>query len=160
MNFTANQWAIVGLVLVLGWLLGMLSHSGGARWRQAYEDERTARRDADVHLAGARDRIAELERQIAGHPVGPRTAAVIGAAASGQRDDLALIRGIGRTGETQLNEAGIYSYRQIEDLSAAEEASLETRLGLPAGAIAHDQWRTQAAMLREHGTDEHHALYS
>ncbi|HLZ78238.1 MAG TPA: hypothetical protein VKQ09_02770 [Sphingomonas sp.] len=160
MRFTANQWAIVGLVLVLGWLLGLLSHPGGARWRRAYEDERTARRDADVHLAAARDRIAELERQIASHPVGPGPAAAIGAAASGQRDDLALIRGIGRLGETQLNEAGIYSYRQIEILSAAEETSLETRLGLRAGAIAHDQWRAQAAMLRERRTDEHRALYS
>lgn len=160
MGFTANQWAIVGLVLVLGWLLGLLSRSGGSRWRRAYEEEIAARRDADAHLSAARERIAELERQIAGHPVGPGTAAAIGAAASGQRDDLALIRGIGRTGETQLNEAGLYRYRQIEDLSTAEEATLETRLGLPSGTIAHDQWREQAAMLRERRTDEHRALYS
>lgn len=159
MGFTANQWAIVGLVLVLGWLLGLLSRSGGARWRRAYEEERIAREEADARLAASRERIAELERQIAGHPVGPGTAAAIGAAASGQRDDLALIRGIGRTGETQLNEAGIYRFRQIENLSAAEEATLETRLGLPAGAIARDRWREQAAMLREHRTDEHRALY-
>ncbi len=159
MGFTANQWAIVGLVLVLGWLLGLLSRSGGSRWRRAYEDERAARQDADAHLAAARERIAELERQIAGHPVGPGTAAAIGAAASGQRDDLALIRGIGRSGETQLNDVGIYRYRQIEDLSAAEEARLETRLGLPSGTIARDRWREQAALLRERRTDEHHALY-
>ena len=160
MGFTANQWAIVGLVLVLGWLLGLLSRSGGARWRRAYEEEIAARRDTDAHLAAARERIAELERQIAGHPVGAGTAAAIGAAASGQRDDLALIRGVGRSGETQLNETGIYRYRQIEDLSAAEEATLETRLGIPAGAIARDRWREQAAMLRERRTEEHRALYS
>jgi len=159
MGFTVNQWAIVGLVLVLGWLLGMLSRSGGARWRRAYEEERSARQDADVQLAAARGRIADLERQVAGHPIVAGTAAAIGAAASGQRDDLALIRGIGRSGETQLNEAGIYGYRQIEDLSAAEEAALETRMGLPSGIIARDRWREQAAMLRERRTAEHRARY-
>lgn len=159
MGFTANQWAIVGLVLVLGWLLGLMSRSGGARWKQAYEGEQAARERTEGQLTAARLRIEELERQIAGDPVGTRTAAVIGAAASGRRDDLALIRGVGRSGETQLNEAGIYRYRQIEDLSAAEEEALETRLGLASGTIARDRWREQADMLRHQRTAEHHALY-
>ena len=41
--FTTNQWAILFLVLVLGWLLGLISRSGGAKWRRAYEAERDAR---------------------------------------------------------------------------------------------------------------------
>jgi predicted flap endonuclease-1-like 5' DNA nuclease len=159
MGFTTNQWAIVVLVLVLGWLLGLLSRSGSGRWRRAYEEEHAARQSADAHLAAARARSTELERQLAGHPVGPGTAAAIGAAAAGQRDDLALIRGIGRTGETQLNEAGLHRYRQIEDLSAADEAALETRLGLDPGTIARDRWREQAMLLRERRGEEHHALY-
>ena len=159
MGFTANQWAILALVLVLGWLLGLLSRSGGGRWRRAYEEERVAREAADARAAVARQRIADLERQIAGRTVGPGTAASIGAAAAGQRDDLSLIRGIGRTGETDLNEAGIHRYRQIEDLSAADEAALEDRLGLERGTIARDQWREQALMLRERRTDEHGIRY-
>jgi predicted flap endonuclease-1-like 5' DNA nuclease len=155
MGFTPNQWAIVALVLVLGWLIGLLSRSGGAKWRRAYNDEIAARKNAEAQLAAARERIAELERQATGHPVGPGTAGAIGAAAAGNRDDLALIRGIGRDREISLNDAGLYRYRQIEALSDSDTAALETRLGLKSGTIAYEEWREQAAALREHGVDAH-----
>lgn len=155
MGFTPNQWAIVALVLVLGWLIGLLSRSGGAKWRRAYNDEVAVRKNIEAQLASARERIAELERQAAGHPVGPDTAGAIVAAAAGNRDDLALIRGVGRSGETSLNEAGFYRYRQIEALSDADAAALESRLGLKSGTIAYEEWREQAALLREKGIDAH-----
>ena len=62
-SFTANQWAILFLVLVLGWLLGMLSRSGGAKWRRAAAEERAAREAAEARLEGASARIAELEHE-------------------------------------------------------------------------------------------------
>jgi hypothetical protein len=62
-TFTANQWAILFLVLVLGWLLGMMSRSGGARWRRAAADERVARERVETERDAARARIAELERE-------------------------------------------------------------------------------------------------
>ena len=158
MGFTANQWAILALVLILGWLIGLLSRSGGARWRRAYEEERVARQAAETQTAAHRARIAELERQ-SGHPVGPGTAGAIGAAAAGNRDDLALIRGIGRDREISLNDGGIYRYRQIEDLSASDAATLETRLGLKDGTIAYEEWREQAAMLRGKDLDAHRTRY-
>ena len=53
--FTPNQWAVVALVLVAGWLLGLMSRSNGSRYRTEYEREREAhlalRRDYDTHLA-------------------------------------------------------------------------------------------------------------
>jgi hypothetical protein len=53
-SFTGNGWFILGLVLVVGWLLGLLSRSGGAKWKKAYETERDAhlklRKDYDAHL--------------------------------------------------------------------------------------------------------------
>ena len=156
MGFTANQWAILALVLVLGWLLGLLSRSGGARWRRAYEQERVAREAAETRHVAARARIAELERT---HPVGPGTAAAVGAAAAGSRDDLSLIRGIGRQRETSLNEAGIHSFRQIEDLSATDADRIETRLGLTQGTVAREEWREQAAMLRDRRIDDHRTRY-
>jgi hypothetical protein len=59
-EFTTNQWAVLFLVLVLGWLLGLMSSSGGARWRRQYEAEHDARlaaeRDRDERLALERDR--------------------------------------------------------------------------------------------------------
>jgi len=62
-GFTANQWAILFLVLVLGWLLGMMSRSGGARWRRAAADERAAHDKTRAELKAAHARIAELERE-------------------------------------------------------------------------------------------------
>lgn len=66
LDFTTNQWIILGLVLVLGWLLGLASRSGGRRWRRAYHDERNAhaayRRENEVRNQAENARIAELER--------------------------------------------------------------------------------------------------
>jgi hypothetical protein len=62
-TFNANQWAILFLVLVLGWLLGMMSRSGGARWRRAAADERAARERVETERDAARARVAELERE-------------------------------------------------------------------------------------------------
>lgn len=59
-SFTVTQWAILALVFVAGWLLGLASHPGGRKWRDRYAAERDAhaqaRRDADA-------RIAALETQ-------------------------------------------------------------------------------------------------
>jgi hypothetical protein len=53
-SFTGNGWFILGLTLVIGWLLGLLSRSGGRKWKVAYDREREAhlalRKDYDAHL--------------------------------------------------------------------------------------------------------------
>ena len=145
------------LVLVLGWLLGLISRSGGARWRRAHADERAARIAAEQRLDTANTRVAELERSA--HPVVPGTAAAVGAAAAGRRDDLSLLRGIGRERETRLNEHGIHGYRDLEGMSDRDAADTEARLGLPAGSIAREHWREQAATLRSEGVEAHRARW-
>ena len=65
MGFTTNQWAILALVLLLGWLLGLASRSSGRGWKREAADERARRRIAEERLDVAHARIAELER----HPV-------------------------------------------------------------------------------------------
>ncbi len=53
-NFTGNGWMILGMTLVIGWLLGLLSRSGGAKWKKAYDTEHSAhvalRKEYDAHL--------------------------------------------------------------------------------------------------------------
>ena len=67
LGFTTNQLAILFLVLLLGWLLGLISRSG-KKWRVAYEAERDARieeqRENAAQIGAANARIAELERQL------------------------------------------------------------------------------------------------
>ncbi len=181
---STNLWVIFALVLVLGWFLGLLTFSGGRKWRRAYEQERSLRiaadensarlatriadlegererrieveKERDAHLArstAAGERIAELERDRPA--VNPDTAGSIAAAASGKRDDLARIYGIGRGGEVRLNDLGVHSYADIMQLSSQDEAALEGRLGLAPGTIADERWREQAEILRKGDVDEH-----
>lgn len=156
MGFTTNQWAILALVLVLGWILGLLSRGGGGKWRRAYEDERdrhaALRKEHDARVAAANARIADLERHEPA--VGSGTATAVASAASGDRDDLSLIRGIDAAEETRLNDAGVHRYREITRLTVVDEAALEARLGYGNGRIANQQWREQAELLANGRLDE------
>ena len=71
------------------------------------------------------------------------------------RDNLSRIRGIDEARERRLNELGIKTYREIEKMTADDEASLEARLEMEKGTIANEQWREQAALLRAGNEDEH-----
>jgi len=69
MSFTPEFWLILGLTLVLGWVLGLMSRSGGGRWKRELAAEREAhvatKRDYDARLAEADKRAAEHDRRIA-----------------------------------------------------------------------------------------------
>ena len=64
---TPTQFLVLALVLVAGWLFGLASHSGGAKWRNRYAAERDAhatnRRAAEQQHQADKARIAELERE-------------------------------------------------------------------------------------------------
>lgn len=163
-EFTTNQWAILFLVFVLGWLLGLISRSGGKKWKRAYEAERDARADEQAELEGARARVAELEAaRPAAMAVVEEPVAVAPAATPESldltHDDLSLIRGIGSAGQRRLNEEGIYRYSDITGMTPAEEADLEARLGADEGYIEQEQWREQAALLEAGEIDQHRATY-
>lgn len=161
MTFSTNEWVILALVLILGWLLGLLSRSGSGRWKRAYEEEHAQRLADQVHyearVKAANERIAELERHAP--PVGAGTGGAVAAAARGGRDDLTLIRGINRTTETRLNDFGIHRYRDITGLTTEDEAALEGRMGAEPGYIAREQWREQAELLVAGRQDEHRSRF-
>lgn len=166
-EFTTNQWAILFLVLVLGWLLGLISRSGGKKWKRAYLAERDARADEQAELEAARARVAELEAAAPAAVVHEPVVETVAASAPAPtaetldltRDDLSRIRGIGAAGERRLNEEGIYRYSDIAALTPEEEAALEQRLGADQGYIEQEEWRDQAAMLAAGKLDEHRATY-
>lgn len=64
---TPTQFAVLGLVLIAGWLFGLASHPGGRKWRERYVGEREAhaatRSDVEARLSQANARIVELERE-------------------------------------------------------------------------------------------------
>jgi predicted flap endonuclease-1-like 5' DNA nuclease len=166
-TFTTQQWVILFLVFVLGWLLGLLSRSS-KKWRRAYEAERDARveeqREHGAALEASQARVAELERE---RPIAATAAAapVVASATTTpsnldlRRDDLSLIRGLGPEGEADLNEEGIYRYSQIAEMTQAEEIELEDRLGADRGYIRQEQWREQARLLADGHLEEHRATF-
>jgi len=166
-EFTTNQWAILFLVFVLGWLLGLISRSGGKKWKRAYEAERDARADEQAELEAARARLAEVEAATPAAVVHEPVVAPVTAAEPAPnaetldltRDDLSRIRGIGAAGERRLNEEGIYRYSDITGMSREDEVALEQRLGADEGYIEQEQWRDQAAMLEAGKADEHRATF-
>ncbi|NNM76817.1 hypothetical protein HJG53_07890 [Sphingomonas sp. ID1715] len=66
MEFTTETWMILGLTLALGWLLGLMSRSGGARWKRELarerEDHAAAIKNRDAQIEALKARTVELER--------------------------------------------------------------------------------------------------
>ncbi|MEH3106562.1 MAG: hypothetical protein PGN09_04545 [Sphingomonas fennica] len=160
--FTTNQWAILFLVLVLGWVLGLASRAGGGRWKRALAEEQEARAEAErghrEELSVAHARIKELEREAAARPAAAPVAAPVAPRAV-RDDDLGIIRGIGPVGADRLGEQGVTRYRQIVALDAAGKADLERRLGAPEGTIDRDDWQGQAKLLDDGRLDDHARRY-
>ncbi|MDG2535477.1 hypothetical protein P6144_17580 [Sphingomonas sp. HITSZ_GF] len=159
---TATQLAGLGLTLVGGWFLGLASRSGGAKWRERYQDEELEHaryRDEAEHRIRALEGELKMLRTQAPAPA-PATEDTPGGAWRGWfgwgRDNLARIRGIDEAREKRLNELGIKTYREIEKLAPDDEAALEQRLDVPAGTIGEQGWREQAALLRA-GNERAHA---
>ncbi|MCP1470905.1 putative flap endonuclease-1-like 5' DNA nuclease [Sphingobium sp. OAS761] len=144
MSFTLNEIALLVIALVIGGLLGaMMSGRGKYRrlWREEQIAHRTAIKDRDARIEASNARIAELERQSG--PIGAGTATAVAGGVRG-RDDLSRVKGIDQSQEVALNEAGYHRFGQIAALTAEQEATLEARLGLKPGTIAHEDWRGQA----------------
>lgn len=72
MEFTPALWMILGLTLVLGWVLGLMSRSGGGKWKREMKIEREKHalelKERDARLKAADARIADLERDRSAAP--------------------------------------------------------------------------------------------
>jgi predicted flap endonuclease-1-like 5' DNA nuclease len=170
---TPTQFAVLALLLFAGWLFGLASSSGGKKWKQRFRDEEAAHkayrtevatdlkaRDARLHEVEAeRDRLAKAA-PLAGTTAATATGVAAGSGQGGGffgwgGDNLSRIRGIDADLERALGQRGIKTYRSIENLTEADERALEEDLRLRPGTIDHDQWREQAALLREGRDDDH-----
>lgn len=157
---TATQFAALGLTLVGGWFLGLASRSGGAKWRERYQDEELEharyRDEAESRIRALESEAAALRNQA---PAPVLTEEAPGAAWRGWfgwgRDNLARIKGVDEAREKRLNELGIKTYREIEKLAPADETALEQRLDIAPGTIGEQGWREQAALLRAGNEREH-----
>ncbi len=65
-------------------------------------------------------------------------------AAQGDPDDLKLIKGVGPVLERRLHDLGVFHYRQLALLTAAETEWIAPRLRVTTEKIVREQWATQA----------------
>jgi hypothetical protein len=65
-EFTTETWMILGLTLALGWVLGLMSRSGGKRWKRDLlrerEEHKAAIRNRDEQIVALKARETEYER--------------------------------------------------------------------------------------------------
>ncbi|MFX7705345.1 hypothetical protein ABTJ74_20115, partial [Acinetobacter baumannii] len=73
---------------------------------------------------------------------------------------LSRLRGLDEGLAEKLHALGVTRFEDIEKLSAEDEIALEERLGVPAGYIAREQWRSQAALLRAGNEAEFNERYA
>ena len=62
-------------------------------------------------------------------------------------DDLKVIKGIGPGIEAKLNKAGIFSFRQISELTEESIERVSSVIEFFPGRIARDRWVEQASKL-------------
>ena len=99
---------------------------------------------------------ADVAPELAPAPAPTPDKAWLGAAGY---NDLTQIRGIDSVLNNRLFGLGVTRFADIEKLSAEDEIALEQRLNVPAGFIAREQWRDQAALLRAGNVAEHSARF-
>ena len=114
MEFTTETWMILGLTLALGWLLGLMSRSGGKRWKRELarerEEHKAAIRNRDEQIAALKTRVTDYEsaRPAAGYRTDGET-----------RDTRADLRPDTRVDNLDL--------RHRDDTLRHRDAELETR---------------------------------
>ncbi len=124
----------------------------------------------DKALVDARDRISQLERELAvsrknetpalspaeaAAAAAPAVAAnastpgLFGERANAPVDDLKAISGIGPDIESELAGIGLTTYRQIAEITAPDIVRLTNATSVSDGLIEREEWIPQAARLHQ-----------
>lgn len=166
---TTTQFAVLILMLIIGWLFGLASHPGGKKWKQSYRDEQAARakdvaeRDARIKELEASNATlaAERDRRTDATPAVAATAATAASAdkrswfAWRREDDLTKLRGVDAELARQFKAEGVTGYAALAGLSDHDETALEDKIDLPDGYIRRERLREQARLLVDGRADEH-----
>ena len=68
----------------------------------------------------------------------------IGIANVGEKDNLQVIKGIGKYIEEKLNALGIYKYKQIANFTSEDEGLVNKAIEFFPGRVKRDDWKGQA----------------
>lgn len=151
--------AIVAMAMLAGMVLGYRANTRAALWRRRFEAERAFyldyRQRVEARLArrgsaGGAPPVPPAPVAISFPPAPPlplpiRTLPPV-APAHATREIMHIV-GIDAPLADRLEALGVTTIHDLATLTQEDELALELRLGLNAGTIARDQWRSQAQLL-------------
>ncbi|MBA3879563.1 MAG: hypothetical protein C0500_07600 [Sphingobium sp.] len=144
--------AIAVVILLIGIAIGYFGNDRAAVWRRRFEDERDNYAD---YRARSEARHARMVAALMAGPMPlpstqappPSPAAPLPISGTRPAPEITHIVGIDAALADRLAALGVTTIRDIATLTIEDELALELRLGLNAGTIARDQWRSQAQLL-------------
>lgn len=144
--------AIAVVILLIGIAIGYFGNDRAAVWRRRFEDERDNYAD---YRARREARHARMVAALMAGPMplpstqapSPSPAAPLPISGTRPAPEITHIVGIDAALADRLAALGVTTIRDIATLTIEDELALELRLGLNAGTITRDQWRSQAQLL-------------
>lgn len=151
LNLPDAQWQHGLMLLVAGVLGFLIGYTSRQRLTQQLEDELAGAQqdrvdphrqpvptaDADSDEAAVLQRIAARSNRLNFDRIGRATAA--------EADDLKAIVGVGPFLEKKLNVIGIYTFRQVANLTKEDVQQVNDIIEFFPGRIERDNWVGQAA---------------
>ena len=143
--FEVASQIIICLILaaLLGWIIGYLM--GKATCSEKNKYNASEENSHELHIDN-NDIVVPLmsnaKVEVGTQPV------LLATAREGGKDNLQLIKGVGKVLEALLNETGIYHFDQIANFTAEEVIWLDNSMSFP-GRIERENWVAQARDLAE-----------
>ena len=138
------------LAALLGGIIGYILGKSTCRSSNCNEEivnthelhiDNTNKNNVEVSTLMANDTTEEI-KEIGAEPT------LLTEAREGGKDNLQLIKGVGKVLEGVLNETGIYHFDQIANLSTEEVSWLDNSMSFP-GRIERENWVAQAKDLAD-----------
>lgn len=145
--FEVASQIIICLILaaLLGWIIGYLM--GKATCTADNDCHKAKDNSHELHINNKDDE--QIVPLMSDTPVKVGTKPVLlTQAREGGKDNLQLIKGVGKVLEALLNETGIYHFDQIANLTTEEVLWLDNSMSFP-GRIEREKWVAQAKDLAE-----------
>lgn len=138
------------LAALLGWIIGYLM--GQATCSEGNQCSEEKANTHELHIDNKEDSTTIEPINKPEEDVGTAPLLLTEARAEG-KDNLQLIKGVGKVLEGVLNDTGIYHFDQIANLTDEEVAWLDNSMSFP-GRIKRENWIEQAKQLAAGETTE------
>jgi len=138
------------LVALIGGVIGYLIGKSSCEKESSCDEkvEGTHELHIDRKEQKAKDSISSDDLTNEPKEIGKKPTTLLLEPKNGEKDNLQLIKGIGKVLEKLLNDIGIYHFEQIANLTKDEIKWLDHSMAFP-GRIERENWVTQAKELAQ-----------